>query len=148
MTIRVYATTGDLTGGDPPWLVDLPANAGSLLRSASLLIATATISDYYDADDAGLPTVTAIVEAFRDATCAQVALWATLGIDPNLAGLDVTAPKRAKGIGSAKVEYDTSAASSAAALATRQQLARGLCEQSQRILRSAGMLSTRSWTYG
>jgi hypothetical protein len=142
----IYANPADVTA----WLGDsTPANVTTLLRSASILITDAIKTDYYNADPAtGQPTDTIIVQALNDAACAQVAVWVKLGIDPNLAGLDIPAPKRAKGIGSARVDYDTAAQTGAAAIAARQQIATTLCDESVTILKTAGMMMTRVWTYG
>lgn len=70
---RVYATTADLEAftGQPA-----PANAVRLLARASRLVSAATKAAIHDADPAGYPTDTDIRDAFRDATCAQVAEWA------------------------------------------------------------------------
>lgn len=144
----IYATSDDLTTATPPWLTVAPANVGSLLRSASLLIQQTTIASFYDVDDTGLPTDAVVLQAFVDATCAQVATWAGLGIDPLLVALDGKGPVRSKGIDGASISFDTTAASSAAAFAARQAAASQLCDQSQQILRAAGVLSTRVWTYG
>lgn len=147
MTV-VYASAQDYS----TWVGDsgiMPTNISQLLRSASLLIAEETKAAYYDADaDTSLPTDPTILQAFNDATCAQAMVWAQLGIDPNLGGLDVQAPKRGKGIGTARIDYDTSVVTSAAAFAARQQLVTGLCLQAQTILRQVGVLSMRTWTYG
>lgn len=144
MTV-IYATANDYatwTGGAAP------ANITALLRSASLLIAEETISAYYDVDTNGAPTNSVAIAAFRDATCAQASVWAGLGVNPTLGGLDATAPKRSKGIGTARIDYDTSATGSAAAFAARQAATTGLCVEAARILQQAGLLGNRAWTYG
>lgn len=147
MTV-VYASTDDYS----TWVGDsapIPDNIVQLLRSASLLIAEETKLAYYDADpNTSLPTNTAIIGAFRDATCVQVSVWAKLGIDPNLAALDFAPPKRGKAIGTARIDYDTSAIASVTAFNARQQLVGSLCQEAQTILRQAGILSMRTWTYG
>ncbi|MFH8792197.1 hypothetical protein [Streptomyces sp. NPDC017941] len=70
---RVYATTAELEAftGQPA-----PANAPRLLSRASRLVSAATKAALYDTDPAGYPTDTEIRDAFREATCAQVAEWA------------------------------------------------------------------------
>lgn len=146
MSTIVYATADDYatwTGGAAP------GNIASLLRSASIRIYGATSAAYYDADaDTGLPTDAGVIEALKDATCAQAAVWAGLGIDPNLSALDVTAPRRSKRLGAAGVDYDTSAATSSAAFQARQSAATDLCEEAVMILQQAGLLTSRVWTYG
>lgn len=142
----VYATSADFTtwtgNGSPP------TNITSLLRSASLLVTEETVTAYYTVDDTGIPTDATVLQAFTDATCAQAAVWVGLGIDPNLAGLDRAAPIKSSKIGTANVERDTSIVSSAAALASAQAVIEDLCTDAQRILRQAGLLNTRVWTYG
>lgn len=144
----LYADTTDVAA----WLGDdaaVPGNVTSLIRHASLMVAEATKTDYYTSDPVtGLPTDPVALQAFNDATCAQIALWAKNGIDPDRLGLDMVAPKRAKGIGTARVDYDTSAITGAAALAARQAATVELCDQSVSILKQAGLMMTRVWTYG
>lgn len=53
-----------------------PANAGRLLARASRLVSAATVAALYDTDPAGYPSDTDVRDAFRDATCAQVEVWA------------------------------------------------------------------------
>jgi hypothetical protein len=53
-----------------------PANAERLLARASRLVSAATKTALYDTDPAGYPSDTDVREAFRDATCAQVEVWA------------------------------------------------------------------------
>lgn len=144
----IYAISADLTDATPPWLTSLPANVGSLLRSASLLVRSTTVTAYYTVDNTGMPTDATVLQAFKDATCAQVTCWVGLGIDPLNLGLDGKAPTRSKQLDGAAIAYDTAAAVSQAAFAARQAAAVTLCEQSQEILREAGVLLTRVWTYG
>lgn len=144
----IYATPADLTTGDLPWLPSAPANAGSLLRSASLLVYSATVAAFYNVDDTGLPTDATVLQAFKDATCVQVATWVGLGMDPLNVGLDAKAPTRQKTLDGASIAYDTSVATSQAALAIRQDAASTLCQQAQDILRQVRVLGTRLWTYG
>lgn len=141
----IYATTTQLA----TWLgTDVPANNKSLLRSASLLIADEIKAAYYTTDDTGLPTDAALLQALADATCSQCEVWIGLGIDPQLMGLDGKGPVKSSTILGAQVVRDTSAASSAAAFASRQAAAYCLADQPARILRDAGLLTTRVWSYG
>jgi hypothetical protein len=75
---RVYATADDYQtyAGQTP-----PADIGVKLADASrMLDAEVFRLCYYQADpDTGQPTVTAVAEAFRDATCAQAQWWIGLG---------------------------------------------------------------------
>ncbi|MFH9013969.1 hypothetical protein ACH4C6_21640 [Streptomyces sp. NPDC017943] len=70
---RVYATTAEYeayTG------TEAPAGAARLLARASRLVSAATKAAVYDTDPAGFPSDEDVREAFRDATCAQVEVWA------------------------------------------------------------------------
>jgi hypothetical protein len=125
-----YATVEDLTDSDPPWLATVPDNAPQLLRSASFVVAEAAQRSYTDvpsAEDAA---------PLRDATCAQVAAWATAGIDPYRLGLDpASAPVKKSSILSADIERDTSAQAKAALAALTE-----LCGEARQILYLAGLL--------
>ena len=134
----IYATTAELQ----EWLDGeaLPANAASLLRSASLMVRSETMTAVYDTDDQGKPTDTATAEAFRDATCAQAQAWAAMGIKPTTAGVPQAAPVRSKKLASGGIEYDTSVNSSVAAFQAKQQAAKTLCAESWMILQQAGLM--------
>ncbi|MFF3310483.1 hypothetical protein [Streptomyces sp. NPDC002952] len=70
---RVYATVAEyeaFTG------LPAPANVNRLLARASRLVSAATKAAIYNTDPAGYPTDPDILDAFRDATSAQVAEWA------------------------------------------------------------------------
>jgi hypothetical protein len=53
-----------------------PAGAARLLARASRLVSAATKAAIYDTDPAGYPSDEEVREAFRDAVCAQVEVWA------------------------------------------------------------------------
>lgn len=143
--MRIYASNAQLA----TWLgTEPPANSSSLLRSASVMIGRATMTAYYAVDADGLPSDITVKQAFADATCAQAAVWIAAGVDPVAGGLSVTPVLRGKGIGSARLDYDTSLSSSTAALQARQSLIEDLCAESIQILQDAHVLSTRVWTYG
>ncbi|HEY9409329.1 MAG TPA: hypothetical protein VIQ30_22650 [Pseudonocardia sp.] len=128
----VYATTDDLT----TWTGEAaPANAAILLRSASGLIGEQTSLALYDVDAAGLPTDPAVVEAFRDATCAQAAAWAALGVDPVKGPAGVTPAVVGKQLGTAQLQYAAPATDARAAVTTQ------LVDDARRILTQAGLLS-------
>ena len=141
----VYATSTDLAAwtGNPA-----PANATQLLRSASLLVRDATAAAFYAADTTGLPTDTATKQAFNDATCAQAALWTALGIDPATGGLAATGVLRGKRIGTAALDYDTSALASVTAMNARRDAATTLCSEAVTILRAAGVNTYGPWIVG
>lgn len=80
---RVYATSSDYatyTGATAPSGIDRSLAAASLLVETEML-RTAV----YDTDDDGLPTDTDVIEAMRDATCAQAEYSRAQG-DANLVG--------------------------------------------------------------
>lgn len=137
--MRIYATAADVqewTGQAPP------DNVVPLLRSASALVEEATMLAVYSVDQFGLPRRTADGDAFRDATCAQVAYWAANKLDPNTGGLDELAVKVAssKSIKGASVSYD--AADSARAKQARVDALSSLCAGAFQILRNAGLIRT------
>lgn len=135
--VLVYAQPADLTD----WLTQdgVPEHANRLIRSASLLVAEATRAAVYDVDTTtGLPYALTYVEALRDATCAQVAAWDALGIDPAKGAAGAPALESAKSIGGASISYAVDVQAAAGA-----QAATGLCEEALRILAGAGLLSTR-----
>lgn len=72
MTVRVYATAADYQ----TWSNDAitaPARLAFLLQRASQTIDSAMVASVYQTDVNGYPTDGFTIEAFRDATCAQVA---------------------------------------------------------------------------
>ena len=101
--MRVYATEDDLTEwtGDP---VDL---AAPLLRAASSLVETCTVTALYAVDDEGYPSDPIIRAAFRDATLAQAEAWHALGLDPRkgAAGVSGEATVTGKSLGGASLSY-------------------------------------------
>lgn len=126
MSFTPYATVSDLT----EWLAPeaVPANAARLLRSASFRVAAACeISPYGDTPvDAG--------DALRDATCAQAAVWAELGISPDAVGIGVAVAKRSK-ILTATVDTDTSVLAE-----TLDAAINTLAPEALAILTAAGLL--------
>lgn len=132
----VYATESDLTEGE--WVDTPPANAKRLLRSASVLVTDATVTATYATDGDGTPTGTAR-EAMRDATCAQVASWVALGIDPAKGKADDSGKTvAAKSIRGASVQYAVYASTAEA----RQAAATTLADEALRILRGAGLITS------
>lgn len=131
----IYATPEDLQ----EWVTPVPANAAALLRSASLMVRTETMTALYAANSEGFPTDTKLLEAFRDATCAQVRAWHGMGVDPSTAGVPSAAPVRSKKLGSGSFEYDTSVNSSVTAFQAKREAANQLCAESWMILQQAGL---------
>lgn len=72
MGAPVYATAGDLTA----WLgMYPPVNSDTLLARASGDVDEALTAARYEVDGDELPTDAVVVDALRDAVCAQVAAW-------------------------------------------------------------------------
>ena len=101
--MRVYATEDDLT----EWATEPIDHADALLRAASSLVEDATITALYPTDEDGCPADTDTRDAFRDATCAQAATWAELGIDPRLGPAGATGKRTVTGktLGKAALTY-------------------------------------------
>ncbi|GMA22282.1 hypothetical protein GCM10025864_44470 [Luteimicrobium album] len=132
----VYATPADLAA----WTgTAAPANAVTLLRVASGLVRRATVTAWYATNDTGAPTDPDVVQAFSDATCAQAATWATLGIDPTTAGVDTGTGGRvvaSRALGPANISY----AGADDTAARRAQLADDLTPEALGILADAGLV--------
>lgn len=134
MGILIFATAADLVAGD--WLDDLPLNAGRLIRSASVLVSTATRLDVYDVTDDGLPSAPGTAAAFRDAVCQQVTEWAGAGIDPLKGGFGQAPKVSSQSVDGGSVGYT--------GYATVEQIAKAatsLSESARQILRNAGLAS-------
>lgn len=83
---RVYATSADyqtITGQTPP------TNIGILLaRASSMFDAKVFRFCYYVADEVtGMPTHPLVVEAFKQAICAQVQWWGEVGDSVGIGGI-------------------------------------------------------------
>lgn len=133
--MRIYATTAQLQ----EWLgtAPLPANAASLLRSASNLIGSETRTAIYDTDTDGYATDTTVREAFRDAACAQAQFWADAKINPVLGAAGVTPLAGAKSIGGASIQYSIYASTAEA----RANAASVLGPDAWYLLDDAGLLN-------
>lgn len=141
----IYAAPTDLA----TWTnATAPANATQLLRRASSLVRKHTATLFYATDTGGLPTDAVVLQAFKDATCAQAAMWTAAGIDPAGGGVAPITPLRSKRIGSAALDYDTSSTSSVTAYTARTAAALTLCEESVDILQQAGLNLTQPWVTG
>ena len=88
-------------------LAEVPDNAEALIRYASVLVRRATRFDVYDTTPAGMPDDPWVIEAFRDATCVQAAMWAQNGIDPGKGGAGVDGGVESSSIAGGTVKYDT-----------------------------------------
>ena len=100
----VYADEADLS----THVVELPDNADTLLRFASVLVRKATRFDVYDTTPAGMPDDPWVIEAFRDATCVQAAMWAANSVDPAAGSAGVDGGVESSSIAGGTVKYDTS----------------------------------------
>ncbi|MER8158162.1 hypothetical protein [Streptomyces sp. NPDC094472] len=82
---RVYATAADFQGytGQAP-----PADVDQLLaRATAMLEAQVLRMCWYDVDSDGMPTNPLVLEAIRNAVCAQVQWWGELGDSIGAAGV-------------------------------------------------------------
>lgn len=100
----VYADEADLS----THVAELPDNADVLLRFASVLVRRATRFDVYDTTPAGMPDDPWVIDAFRDATCVQAAMWAANGVDPSAGSAGVDGGVESSSIAGGTVKYDTS----------------------------------------
>lgn len=119
-----------------------PSNALLMLRSASILVTRATLTACYDVNASGHATDPDVVEALRDATCSQVALWIAASVDPTAGAAQPAAtPVSSKSIGSGSISYDTSGSASVTAMTARATAATKLSQEPLLILSEAGLLS-------
>ncbi|MBY4571247.1 hypothetical protein ACN95_14600 [Gordonia sihwensis] len=103
--VLIYATAADIE----TWLGETPdadKPIARMLRQASIMVGRACRNDLYDVDSAGKPTDPDLLEAMRDATCAQVEVWLSLGIDP-AGGLAAMEPQiTSTSVDGGSVSYD------------------------------------------
>lgn len=139
----LYADETDLLA----WgMTELPDNAISLIRQASILVGRATSAAIYDVDGAGKPSDPDLVQALRDATCAQVEMWDAADINPVAAGVGKTAPSVIqKSLGGRSVQY-ADPSSSVTVVQARAEAATKLCDISIGILAAAGLLGGQPWS--
>ncbi|WP_063023826.1 hypothetical protein [Nocardia niwae] len=136
-----YAVPDDLMDG---WLAEEPdaAEAERDIRYASILVRKATRLDIYEVDPAGLPTEPDVIEAMRDATCAQVAEWQEAGINPAAGSVGRVVAIKSESADGGSVTY-ADGPSAAEIKASLSQL----CSAGLDILRNAGLASTRPCTW-
>jgi hypothetical protein len=143
--VLTYADKDALTD----WMgTDPPPNALLLLRSASILVSRATLTARYDVNASGHASDPDVIDALRDATCSQAALWIAASIDPAAGTTQPAAtPVSSKSIGSASVSYDTSESASVTAMTARASAATQLSQEALLILADAGLITTtvRTW---
>lgn len=146
MAVLIYATEQDLAN----WTQAAnPSNAASLLRAASICVREVTRFCWYAADSVtNMPTDPTTLQAFKDATCAQVQFWIKNNIDPDA----VLAPQQTpttKKIGGAQISYNNVGAGSLAAYEMRVEAATTLCDQAFQILSQEASLQLQGvWVVG
>lgn len=129
----LYADVADLAG----WVDEVPDDVETYIRLASGKVRTATRSARYDVGPNGLPSDPDVIEAMRDATCAQAALWISAKINPAEAGIsDDGGTVAAKSMGGRSVTYSATSQSVAQA---RSLAATELCQEARDILTAAGL---------
>lgn len=134
---RVYATLSDYRDWSGDSTADL---SDALLRRASLAIDSNLIGSFYDVDDdTGLPTKTKVIEALRDATCAQAEWYDEIG---DTTGSGAAGQFQSAQLGSASYTRGYTQAGSSAG--NSSPLAPGAYE----ILKVEGMLPSGVWTCG
>lgn len=138
MSARVYATASQLED----WLdgvVDMPERPDALLTRASRRVDLALTGAWYPVDDNGMPTTTAVVEALRDAVCAQVAWWVETG---DTTGSGAGAEWSSVSIGKLSLSRGGGSGSSTTAAPRR------LCQEAVDLLTVAGLLPIRAAWWG
>lgn len=138
----IYATTADLTAWMQP--TSIPTNATQLLRTASMAVREATESAFYAADTTGMPTDPVILQAFKDATCAQAAALATQDINPLAGGALLDGVESSVGLLSGRITY----AGTDQVLSGKKQVIGGLVREAYLILRQAGIILNTPWVVG
>ncbi len=129
----LYATEDDLGN----WIGEEPeADPKPLIRKASILVGNACRNDLYDVDNAGKPSDPDLVEAMRDAVCAQVEQWVKAGYDV-IAGPGGQASRKTT-VAVDGASYSTDAYLTATA---RDQAMTTLNADALVILRNAGLAS-------
>ena len=133
----IFATPADVE----KWM-DEPLDGrsvDSLLRRASSLVQRAVRSARFAVTPAGMPEDPDVMDALRDATCEQVAVWVENDITPSKLEAG-TAQVTTSSIGDATIGM-----SGAEAAATRDNAANTLCEYAQEILANAGLIRGFPW---
>lgn len=130
----LYATKADVV----TWLGEEPdADIDLHIRHASLLVARACRNDLYNVDAAGKPEDDDLVDAMRDAVCAQVEYWLAAGINPAAGAGGIGKVATEKTVDGVTIKYDTTSV-----IAASEQAAdsiRCLVDAAYTILRNAGL---------
>lgn len=132
----LYATTADVTA----WIGEDPdVDPTGMIRKASILVGQACRNDLYDVDGAGKPSDPDLVEAMRDAVCAQVDYWVAAGVNPAQGSAGLGRVKTEMTVDGATVKYDTTGVVAAAQEAAAS--IDSLNGDALAILRNAGLAS-------
>ncbi|WP_060888659.1 hypothetical protein [Streptomyces scabiei] len=111
MATRIYATSAEYTAytGQTP-----PSDIDKLLRDASRMLAAEVFRlCWYEVDEDGYPSNTAVLEAFSDAACAQVEWWDEIGDSTGASAVSWGTVK----LGSAQLSRSVTATSGSASAA-------------------------------
>lgn len=130
MDIPIYAEPADLV----PWLGSIPDDAHMQLLQASLLVNKETRFDRYEADANRLPTAVTVRNAFRDATCQQVAFWKAAKINPLGGNLGQAPQVSSQSVDGGSVSYTNLPTAEDIKKATGE-----LCEPARTILKLNGL---------
>ncbi|MDV6309910.1 head-tail connector protein [Gordonia amicalis] len=132
----LYATTADVT----TWVGEDPdVDVTPMIRKASILVGNACRNDLYDVDGAGKPSNPDLVEAMRDAVCAQVEFWVAAGVNPAKGAGSLALVKTEMTVDGATVKYDTTGVVAAAQEAAAS--IDSLTGDALAVLRAAGLAS-------
>lgn len=120
--------------------VSNPANTNmeKLLRRASGMVQHAVRFARFEVAPSGLPSDPDVMDAMRDATCAQVDYWIVNDVDPTDAG--TTAQVSKTSLDGASLDYDA-----AGARAAHETAANIMCTESHMILANAGLIGGAVW---
>lgn len=125
----VYAEAHDLADH----MLEVPDDAEALIRFASVLVRRATRFDVYEVTPAGLPDDPWVIDAFRDATCVQAAMWAANGVNPAAGSAGVEGGVDSSTIAGGTVKFNTSHVDHARASVDT------LCPAAVAVLRAEGL---------
>lgn len=124
-----------------------PENASTLLKRASSLVAYATRSAIYTVDENDMPLEVKLLNAMKEATCAQASAWYVNNIDPVAGRAGAQPVVTQKNLGSASIQFSTYASDAK----SRSDLQSGevLVFEAYTILERAGLIPNKVQTaYG
>lgn len=127
-----YAVPDDLADH----MAEVPDDAVTLLKHASILVRHATRFDWYEVTPAGAPEDPWVIDAFRDATCVQAAEWSANEINPVAGAGGVKGGVESSSIAGGSVKFDMSHADHTRASVTT------LSAMALMVLRSEGLATS------